>query len=332
MARSGEHRIRHLARWVATPALLLAAALVVFATYDGGADLLTGAAFGALAAGILAVSVFDIELLRSRRNHGADRVAQARAYAAMYAAHVRVMSEGFELSDPRRTPAARARGQAVPVDDPLFGKRGRRIGDEPVDQMPATLPPPDLTDVPVGAAADQEDERVAAIAARVHAADAGQIDAVAADREAEVDATEPGSGSEVPAADAPVEVADAPGEPAPVATEVAPVDQPGPASVPAAATLQPGPADADADEAPAEMWNDFLDAPTVVDLMAWEVRARLAAEEERVRQDEEAAQQVHQEARAAGAATAEAAAAGGGKPAVRAKSSRNRRTRRRKGA
>jgi hypothetical protein len=324
MVRSGDHRIRHLARWVATPTLVLAAAAVLFAAYEGSVSLLTGAAFGALAAGVLAVTVFDIELLRSRRHHGADRVAQARAYAAMYAAHVRVMAEGFALSDSRRTPVPDARGRAVPTDDPLFGKTasaGRApidgpvdgpadgVVDGPVDRMPADLPPPDVAATAVPTDAGRAgDAQVAAIAAR-KAAQRPAVEEV------------------LPAAEI-AEPTDAPAstdvDAAPATAETASVDRPVPATAPAATAF---PSSADADDAPAETWNDFLDAPTVVDLMAWEIRARLAAEEERERLDAEAAA-----AEAADEQAAAEAAGGAAKPVVRSKSSRGRRNRRRKGA
>ena len=78
------------------------------------------------------------------------------------------------------------------------------------------------------------------------------------------------------------------------------------------------------------MWANFREAPTVVDLKAWEVRARVAAEEERERRAKAAETEV---AESEAADDAEAEAVNAGPPAERTKSSgRIRKRRSRRGA
>ncbi|MEQ4207999.1 hypothetical protein [Actinopolymorpha sp. B9G3] len=272
MARSGDHRIRHLARWVATPTLLLAAAAVLYAAYQRDVTILIGAAVVALVAGVIAVVVFDVELIRSRRAHGADRVAQARAYAAMYAAHVRVMAEGFALANPqvqaqRAREAVAAAERKVGPDDALSGTQG--VTDAPrssattVEQVGEAAP----TDTPpatIAATANGQLVDAAAHAGRVVAEPAQSQDSVvqvaegqdARAQETKAQDTQDGRAQDTQdGKDAPADV------PTPAAT-AEPVD-----AVPA-------------DPDRAEMW-DNREAPTVVDLKAWEIRARVAAEEER---------------------------------------------------
>ncbi|MEQ7125536.1 hypothetical protein ABN034_13565 [Actinopolymorpha sp. B11F2] len=349
MARSGDHRIRHLARWVATPTLLLAAAAVLYAAYQRDVPILIGAAVVALVAGVIAVVVFDVELIRSRRAHGADRVAQARAYAAMYAAHVRVMAEGFALANPevqaqRAREAVAAAERKVGPDDALFGTQGAtdapRSSAATVEQVGEAAP----TDTPpatIAATANGQLVDVAAHAGRVVAEPAQQLALVAlglgkvaheqvvATRSADEQPAPTGVRPSTPATDMDTDIRDTEtrdtdtrdtdtrdtdtrdtvaqvaqsqdsvvqGAEGPVARAQDTQDgraqdtqdgraqdtqdgKDAPADVPIpAATAEPVDA-VSADPDRAEMW-DNREAPTVVDLKAWEIRARVAAEEER---------------------------------------------------
>lgn len=336
MPRSGDHRIRHLARWVATPTLALAAGLVVFAAYDGRPTVLTGAAVAAVVAGIVAVAVFDVELIRSRRAHGADRVAQARSYAAMYAAHVRVMAEGFALADSRRRHAV-----APVVDDPAYGRTIAAAAATPVaSAVTADVEPS------VGAVAGVEIAAPVAVEAKHEPAaklePAVKVDPVAKPEPA-VQLEPAAKGDEAADVDAARTAAVArsvePQEPAEAGAvaqlgdgrtpeqqvrESAQVDNPvhgkeiAPVAVPVAASDGEAAVDASGPGGAAdgiEMWENVRDAPTVVDLMAWEVRARIAAEDERERQAEVAVAEADVVAQA-----------------ERAKVARTRKTRRRRGA
>lgn len=112
MTHSGGHRVRSVARWVATPGLLLAAGLAGYATVVGATVLLRVSTVVALAVAVGAVVMFDTQLVRARRAHNADRAALARSYAATYAAHIRVTNpsslEWAPVSDrkPEPWPAA----------------------------------------------------------------------------------------------------------------------------------------------------------------------------------------------------------------------------------
>lgn len=93
MSVGGHHRNHSLARLLATPLLLAVAALVGFAVYRGQTVLLQVTAVMALAIGVVAVILFDRELVNARRDHGADRASLARSYMTMYAARVREQVE-----------------------------------------------------------------------------------------------------------------------------------------------------------------------------------------------------------------------------------------------
>lgn len=93
MSVGGHHRSHSLARLLATPLLLAVAALVGFAVYRGQTVLLQVTAVMALAIGVIAVILFDRELVNARRDHGADRASLARSYMTMYAARVREQVE-----------------------------------------------------------------------------------------------------------------------------------------------------------------------------------------------------------------------------------------------
>lgn len=93
MSVGGHHRSHSLARLLATPLLLAVAALVGFAVYRGQTVLLQVTAVMALAIGVIAVILFDRELVNARRDHGADRASLARSYVTMYAARVREQVE-----------------------------------------------------------------------------------------------------------------------------------------------------------------------------------------------------------------------------------------------
>ncbi|WP_020579452.1 hypothetical protein [Actinopolymorpha alba] len=288
MARSGDHRIRHLARWVATPVLLLAAAFVFFAVYQGETSMLTGAAVASLVAGVLAVAVFDIELIRSRRAHGAERVAQARSYAAMYAAHVRVMAEGFAL----QAHQSRKAGRAANVDE--VAAASVVVDEKPfVDEKPVTVAVPAVEvkasgdekavepqDATIKVAAEKSSDEKAAkpqgatIEVAAEKASDEKVEAGAAAAQQDAD------DQETPAAKASRDADSGNQDSAAKDSGDEVSDQ----RVKAGAAAVPIPlakdgAAGDTSKAP-EMWDSLRDAPTVVDLMAWEVRARLAADEE----------------------------------------------------
>lgn len=234
MGRRGDHRVRHLARWVATPILLLAAAVVFAAAYLRDVRLLTGAAVGALGAGIVAALVFDVELIRSRRAHGAERVAQARAYAAMYAEHLRLMA-GPPAPPTRQTILSDAVPEPAPTreaagSDPVLVHQGSQDAG-PADAVPA-----------VEAGAKPDEAQPAAAVAR------------------EVDAP----------------VAEHTPEPSEEAGDAAESDGAKPIPISAA---RAGSNDRDAEQAE-DIWASG-EEPTVVDLSAWEIRARIEAEERR---------------------------------------------------
>lgn len=252
---------------------MLAGALVAYAVYEREVSLLIIAAVGALAAGVVAVVVFDVELIRARRAHGADRVAQARAYAAMYAAHVRVMTEGFALAEQRRRAAQAAASREVASSGPTS-----------VDEWSAG------TQRTHPSVASQLEPVVLAMAT------AGLAEGPAAGGPADTGTTTRETASEATTterADATPRLVEAEAtSAAEVQVDLREKDEVRPsgettedeATVGHLAVPIRMPATADDDD-PAELWDTF-DAPTVVDLMAWEVRARLAAEEERERQAE----------------------------------------------
>jgi hypothetical protein len=232
--------------------------------YERDVSVLITAAVGALAAGVIAVVVFDIELIRARRAHGADRVAQARAYAAMYAAHVRVMAEGFALAEQRRRAA-----EAETASDAASTNEEPAEHDRP--SVASQLEPVVLAMATAGMADP----------ATSGPADAGVTGRAASSGSA---STEPSQGTPrlveaeaTSAAEVQVDLPATDHERAVVARHEG--DR---ASVDHVAVPIRMPVSADDDDA-VDLWDTF-DAPTVVDLMAWEVRARLAAEEERERQ------------------------------------------------
>lgn len=198
MALTGHHRIRSIARRLATPILLGSGGLAGYAFWLGEVPLLRVAAVTSVVAGFVAVVLFDYELIRERRDHAAERAMQAKAYIDLYArrfgAHVQA---------------------AVPAENVAQAENVTAEAATPVPQARAALAPV---------------ENVA------------PVESVA-----------------------PVE--------APVAREQAP-----------ARAL---PAVDSGDEAP-ELWQDQDDAPTVVDLIAYEMRARLAQEERRERAERSA--------------------------------------------
>lgn len=180
---------------MATPILLIGAAMVGFAVWFGDVPILQVAGGVAVLTGIAAVVVFDRELVQTRREHGAERARLAKEYVEMYAARLR----------------ERLHANAVPVPP---------------------LP---------------EESALAATAATA---------------EAEPQAA---STSETDAESEPTTAVEPKAEPAPVAA--------------VAST-----------ESAEEMW-DSQDAPTVVDLIAYEVRARIAEDERKEAEAARAAEQ-----------------------------------------
>ncbi|REF37033.1 hypothetical protein DFJ64_2469 [Thermasporomyces composti] len=238
---------------------MLAGALVAFAVYEREVSLLITAAVGALAAGVIAVVVFDIELIRARRAHGADRVAQARAYAAMYAAHVRVMAEGFALAEQRRRAAEEQASEQASPDESTTEASTESTSPSVASQLEPVV----LAMATAGMAED---------AATGRPSEADPADQAATSRPTLVEPSHPRLVEAEATSAAEVGVPDT--DPEPVARRE---DETEHVAIPIRM-----PVAADDDDA-ADLWDTF-DAPTVVDLMAWEVRARLAAEEERERQ------------------------------------------------
>ncbi|GAA5007366.1 hypothetical protein GCM10023317_42530 [Actinopolymorpha pittospori] len=321
---------------------------MVFAVYHATVSVLTGAAIAALVAGIIAVVVFDIELIRSRRAHGADRVAQARSYAAMYAAHVRVMAEGFALAQNRArqaeeeqareraaepvseaavvavpalvaagVPAARdgesqrdanshqvewdslsSAAEQLSLDEPGDGAETTvEATEEKVDQKAAEVASDQTSEDAKAAETEQrpeegrhaavvaEDSEKQPVAAHAEAAEEKVTDAkpaevessdVTIDAEATTEsAADAESDTESDTAKVSAEVA----EPAEVVAERADAEQRETAET--AVPLLAARATTEAGKETPELWDSLRDAPTVVNMMAWEVRARLAADEER---------------------------------------------------
>lgn len=117
MPRSGDHRIRSLARWLATPLLLLDAVLIGYAVWSGEVPVLRIAAVSAFIVAVTVVALFDFELVRNRRDHGAERAAQAKAYIELYAQRLREHIHASAVPVPRlpeeEAMAARAIGDTT---------------------------------------------------------------------------------------------------------------------------------------------------------------------------------------------------------------------------
>ncbi|SFG01979.1 hypothetical protein SAMN05421678_103323 [Actinopolymorpha cephalotaxi] len=279
--------------------LVLSAALVLFALTQGAPALLAGAAITTLVSGVVAVAVYDIELLRARRAHGADRAAQARSYAAMYAAHVRVMAQGFTLANNRQqleVPAkpAGAEDAATPAGKVEQAARVARAA-TPVRTQRRAAGSGNLVEWDTLAGAGPEASAEKAEPAKKD--EATEVKPAAkADEKAEKPAeAKPAAKTEKPAAVAeekikPAAKADEESKPADKADKAAEAEaaKAEEKSKPAAKAEESeesaeGAEHADAKPAAPELWKG-TDAPTVVNLKAWEVRARIA-EEERAAQE-----------------------------------------------
>src|SRR5262245_20734880 len=120
MPRSGDHRIRSLARWLATPLLLLDAVLIGYAVWSGAVPVLRIAAVSAFVVAVTVVALFDFELVRNRRDHGAERGAQVKAYIELYAQRLREHIHASPVPVPRlpeeEAMAARAIGDTTAAD------------------------------------------------------------------------------------------------------------------------------------------------------------------------------------------------------------------------
>jgi hypothetical protein len=101
MPRSRNHRIRSFARLLATPLLLLDAVLVGYAVWSGQVPVLRIAAVSAFVVAVTAVALFDFELVRNRREHGAERAAQAKAYIELYTQRLREHLHATAVPVPR---------------------------------------------------------------------------------------------------------------------------------------------------------------------------------------------------------------------------------------
>jgi hypothetical protein len=126
MPRSGDHRIRSLARLLATPLLLLDAALIGYAVWSGEVPVLRIAAVSAFIVAVTVVALFDFELVRNRRDHGAERAAQAKAYIELYAQRLREHIHASAVPVPR-----------LPEEEAMAA---RAIGDTTVESEGAEQP------------------------------------------------------------------------------------------------------------------------------------------------------------------------------------------------
>lgn len=221
MTHSGGHRVRSVARWVATPALLAAAGLAGYANMVGATLLLRVSTVVALAVAVGAVVLFDTQLVRARRAHNAERAALARSYAATYAAHIR-------------------------VTDPGSPSEWAPVSDRPPEPWPAASSAPTVS-VTTGGTPAPRSSRSNAVT-----------------RTAASTAT-----PTAPAHDAPAPAVASHATPAhSVASHAAPVPT---ASEPANVTAEETHQSTDT----TDMWDALEDAPTVVDMLAWEERARV---------------------------------------------------------
>lgn len=230
MARTGGHRIRCNARWLATPILLVGAAVVAFAVWFGDVPILQVAAGVAVLTGAAAVVLFDRELVLTRREHGAERAALAKEYVEMYAARLRERLHANAVLVP-----------PLPEESALAAAAGSVPAEITIAETTAETTAESTTESSTESSEAEPVEEPVEVVAQA---------------ESETDAT-----VEPEAAPEPVQVT---------------------AEVEAPEASEETPAVKDTDE---EMW-DAYDAPTVVDLIAYEVRARLAEDE---RKDAEAA-------------------------------------------
>jgi len=215
MALTGHNRIRSTARRSATPILLASGGLAGYAVWIGEVPWLRIAVAVSVAAGLLAVVLFDVELVRERRDHAAERAVQAKAYIDLYARRL-----GAHMQE-----AAGAQAEvSITGSAPPFA---------PTEAVAASVQ-----------AWERQQEPLAESATRP----AAVVDPT--DRQPAQDTTERSTGE----ADAEVAL-----EPPRVLPSV------------------------DGGEQAPELWQDQDEAPTVVDLIAYEMRARLAQEEGRER-------------------------------------------------
>jgi hypothetical protein len=132
MPRTRNHRIRSFARWLATPLLVLDAALIGYAVWSGQVPVLRIAAVSAFVVAVTAVALFDFELVRNRREHGAERAAQAKAYIELYTQRLREHLHATAVPVPR-----------LPEEEALAA---RAIGDTTADVEPEGAEQPKILD------------------------------------------------------------------------------------------------------------------------------------------------------------------------------------------
>ena len=142
MPRSGDHRIRSLARLLATPLLLLDAALIGYAVWSGEVPVLRIAAVSAFIVAVTVVALFDFELVRNRRDHGAERAAQAKAYIELYAQRLREHIHASAVPVPR-LPEEEALAARAIGDTTAPGKSDYKDAVEPegAEQLDAAAKP-----------------------------------------------------------------------------------------------------------------------------------------------------------------------------------------------
>jgi hypothetical protein len=162
MPRSGDHRIRSLARLLATPLLLLDAALIGYAVWSGEVPVLRIAAVSAFIVAVTVVALFDFELVRNRRDHGAERAAQAKAYIELYAQRLREHIHASAVPVPRlpeeEALAARAIGDTTA---PEKSDHKDAVEPEGAEQLAATARPaldPATAPVPKPAVSRSEED------------------------------------------------------------------------------------------------------------------------------------------------------------------------------
>ncbi|GAB3409650.1 hypothetical protein GCM10027569_24130 [Flindersiella endophytica] len=96
---------------------MLDAVLIGYAVWSGEVSVLRIAAVSAFVVAVTVVALFDFELVRNRRDHGAERAAQAKAYIELYAQRLREHIHATAVPVPRlpeeEAMAARAIGDTT---------------------------------------------------------------------------------------------------------------------------------------------------------------------------------------------------------------------------
>lgn len=264
MSNTGRHRHVSIARRVALPSVIIAGAFVVAAVITGEVNLLRASSIAALSLGILVAALFDRELIRDRRAHGADRVNLARAYAVEYGGWIDerpVPDTAAELTGEDAVDAEHEVEPAADAETAVVAEAEAVVAEAAETE--------DIVEEPAEEPAEQPAENTESESDRPDGTEAAAAEAATADEAA-------GETAEVEAVPAEAEGV-AEDEPAGVGDEPAEAAETTEAVEPAAVV--------DADEVAeptedGELWDDLAEAPTVVNLAMWEERAREPGQEQ----------------------------------------------------